>query len=112
MNFICQQIGDIAPSTEWQLLKIVKSRNIKYYDCCTEPYVDITYNMTLARRSPSYKALVITPITGKLTHENRKNSLLLTKNPNMLTITLSMQEKYEIYCDVIHENVATTRIYG
>lgn len=32
---------------EWELLKATAKRNVVYYPCCAEPYIDITYDLTL-----------------------------------------------------------------
>jgi nicotinic acetylcholine receptor len=51
-------------NSEWEFVEVKESRNVKTYSCCAEPYIDITYNLTLRRRSPTYSAIVITPATG------------------------------------------------
>ncbi|CAO1367240.1 unnamed protein product [Diamesa hyperborea] len=50
-------------SSEWSILKTTAERHDKYYPCCTEPYVDITFNLTLQRVSPMYRAVALTPAT-------------------------------------------------
>jgi len=35
---------------EWKLLEATAKRNEKYYDCCHEPYQDITFTISLQRR--------------------------------------------------------------
>ena len=51
----------LVQNYKWEITKSLASRNIRYYSCCTEPYVDIEFNITIQRRSPMYKAVVITP---------------------------------------------------
>lgn len=41
-----------------------RQRNVVHYPCCPEPYVDLQFNLTLERRSPAYKAIVVTPATA------------------------------------------------
>ncbi|XP_044749478.1 neuronal acetylcholine receptor subunit alpha-5-like [Coccinella septempunctata] len=48
-------------STEWELLSASMEKGTSYYPCCEEPYPYIAANITIARRSPSYKAIIITP---------------------------------------------------
>ncbi|XP_055683006.1 acetylcholine receptor subunit alpha-like 1 [Lutzomyia longipalpis] len=48
---------------EWEIIGTQIKRNEKIYVCCPEPYVDISYNITISRRTPMYKALVVTPVT-------------------------------------------------
>lgn len=42
---------------------MTSTRNVKLYECCTEPYVDIEYNITVRRRSEMHKTVAFTPIT-------------------------------------------------
>lgn len=46
---------------EWQIEKISAKRNVKQYSCCEEPYIDITYSITLERSSPMYRTVIIVP---------------------------------------------------
>ncbi len=32
-------------SVEWDVLEVPAIRNEKYYTCCEEPYIDITFNI-------------------------------------------------------------------
>lgn len=50
-------------SSEWEFMGVEETRNVKTYSCCAEPYIDITFKVTLRRRSPTYSAIVITPAT-------------------------------------------------
>lgn len=43
-------------NTEWKLLNFSFKQHLKYYDCCPEPYPDITYYFVL-ERNPSYYVL-------------------------------------------------------
>lgn len=51
-------------STEWDLVSTSMEKNIIYYTCCEEPYPYILGNITISRRSPSYKAVIVTPAFG------------------------------------------------
>ncbi|KAF4524650.1 hypothetical protein B566_EDAN013759 [Ephemera danica] len=50
-------------NSEWELLEMTKQRNVAFYACCVEAYIDVSYTLTLRRRSPAYSAIVITPAT-------------------------------------------------
>jgi nicotinic acetylcholine receptor len=54
----------LETGSEWEFVGVTKARNVRTYACCSEPYIDITYNVTVRRRSPTYNAIVITPATG------------------------------------------------
>uniref|UniRef100_U5EQR7 Putative acetylcholine receptor n=1 Tax=Corethrella appendiculata TaxID=1370023 RepID=U5EQR7_9DIPT len=51
----------IVENHEWELLKVESIRNITYYTCCEEPYLDLLYLITIKRRSPMYSAILTTP---------------------------------------------------
>jgi len=36
-------------SVEWDILGVPAARNVKFYTCCDEPYLDITFNITMRR---------------------------------------------------------------
>lgn len=57
------EFENLLPNAEWKFVKLERQRNVVHYACCPEPYVDLQFNLTLERRSPTYKALVITPAT-------------------------------------------------
>lgn len=68
----------LIQNTEWELISLTKERNAKKYNCCPEPYIDVTFNMTVKRRSPTYKAIIITPAFGMspFNHSLQKNGLV------------------------------------
>lgn len=51
----------LVESHEWEITNHTAERNVKLYSCCEEPYIDIRFNVTVERRAPMYKAVVITP---------------------------------------------------
>lgn len=46
---------------EWALMEITSGRNEVKYACCPEPYVNIQYNITIARRSSIYRTVILAP---------------------------------------------------
>lgn len=46
---------------EWSIKSLSAKRNTIHYACCETPYVDVTINITIQRRSPMYEAVVVTP---------------------------------------------------
>lgn len=48
-------------SNEWQIVNTTTARNIRMYDCCAEPYVNVEFNVTLARRPNVFRAVVTVP---------------------------------------------------
>merc|ERR550539_1852917 len=51
-------------STEWDVMSVPAIRNEKYYPCCEEPYIDITFTLGLRRKSLFYTVNVIIPCVG------------------------------------------------
>nr|CAD7408956.1 unnamed protein product [Timema cristinae] len=65
-------------SVEWDILEVPATRNEEYYPCCTEPYSgntsnrfsplryvpDITFNMTMRRKTLFYTVNLIIPCVG------------------------------------------------
>ena len=51
-------------SVEWDLLDVPAKRNEKYYTCCEEPYIDITFNVSMRRKTLFYTVNLIIPCIG------------------------------------------------
>ncbi|KAB0799593.1 hypothetical protein PPYR_07473 [Photinus pyralis] len=51
----------VIANGEWDITDSNVTRSVKYYSCCDEPYVDVEFKLTLTRRSPAYKAIIIAP---------------------------------------------------
>ena len=48
-------------SSEWDLLNVPAQKNEKYYTCCSEPYPDITFNITIRRKTLFHTVNLILP---------------------------------------------------
>uniref|UniRef100_A0A8C4WW18 Uncharacterized protein n=1 Tax=Eptatretus burgeri TaxID=7764 RepID=A0A8C4WW18_EPTBU len=46
---------------EWDLIEIPGKRNVLRYDCCKEPYPDVTYTVTIRRRTLYYALNLLVP---------------------------------------------------
>merc|ERR1711994_1096053 len=56
--------GDISsfiPNGEWDLIAVPGNRHEVFYDCCPEPYVDITFTIHIRRRTLYYFFNLIVP---------------------------------------------------
>ena len=51
-------------SVEWDILEVPAVRNVKFYTCCEEPYLDITFNITMRRKTLFYTVNIIIPCMG------------------------------------------------
>jgi len=54
-------MSDYYQSVEWDILSIPAQKNIKYYACCAEPYMDIYFNITIRRKTLFYTVNLIIP---------------------------------------------------
>jgi hypothetical protein len=54
-------LSDYYQSVEWDILSIPAQKNIKYYDCCIEPFYDIYFNITIRRKTLFYTVNLIIP---------------------------------------------------
>ncbi|KAM8848869.1 neuronal acetylcholine receptor subunit alpha-7-like [Synchiropus picturatus] len=49
------------PNGEWDLVGVPSKRNELYYDCCKEPYPDVTFTVTMRRRTLYYGLNLLIP---------------------------------------------------
>ena len=51
-------------SVKWDILEILAIGKVKFYTCCDEPYLDITFNITMRRKTLFYTVNLIIPCMG------------------------------------------------
>ncbi|XP_012934802.2 neuronal acetylcholine receptor subunit alpha-7-like [Aplysia californica] len=54
-------MADFMPSNEWDVIRNVGIRHVKYYTCCPEPYLDMTFTLVLKRKIAFYTFILILP---------------------------------------------------
>ena len=54
-------LGSLKPNAEWCVMEFPVKKNILYYACCEEPYVDLTYTLRIERKPLSYVFNLILP---------------------------------------------------
>ncbi|XP_076444122.1 acetylcholine receptor subunit alpha-like [Babylonia areolata] len=54
-------LKDYYQNVEWDIINVTARRKVKFYPCCPEPYPDITFNITLRRRTLFYTLNLIMP---------------------------------------------------
>ncbi|XP_044756115.1 acetylcholine receptor subunit beta-like 2 [Coccinella septempunctata] len=57
-------LSEFYLSVEWDLLAVPATRNEEYYPCCPEPYADITFKITMRRKTLFYTVNLIIPCVG------------------------------------------------
>ncbi|XP_030013533.1 neuronal acetylcholine receptor subunit alpha-7-like isoform X2 [Sphaeramia orbicularis] len=54
-------VSGYMPNGEWDLLEVPGGRHEVFYDCCVEPYPDVTFVVTLRRRTLFYALNLLIP---------------------------------------------------
>ncbi|UYV64604.1 nAChRa1 [Cordylochernes scorpioides] len=54
-------LSEFYLSVEWDIMAVPALRKEKFYSCCEEPYPDITFNITLRRKTLFYTVNLIIP---------------------------------------------------
>uniref|UniRef100_A0A8D2ZMV3 Neuronal acetylcholine receptor subunit alpha-7 n=2 Tax=Scophthalmus maximus TaxID=52904 RepID=A0A8D2ZMV3_SCOMX len=54
-------ISGFMPNGEWDLVGVPGTRNEAFYDCCKEPYPDVTFVVTIRRRTLYYALNLLIP---------------------------------------------------
>merc|ERR1712223_2016731 len=57
-------LSEFYMSVEWDILEVPAVRNVKWYTCCTDPYLDITFYVTMRRKTLFYTVNLIIPCMG------------------------------------------------
>ncbi|XP_076322511.1 acetylcholine receptor subunit alpha-like [Tachypleus tridentatus] len=57
-------LSEFYLSVEWDVLEVPAVRHEKYYTCCEEPYIDITFNVSMRRKTLFYTVNLIIPCMG------------------------------------------------
>ncbi|CAH1797210.1 unnamed protein product [Owenia fusiformis] len=55
------ELQDFYRSVEWDLLGVPAKRNERFYPCCPEPYPDITFTISIRRKTLFYTVNLIIP---------------------------------------------------
>ncbi|KAK6105838.1 Neurotransmitter-gated ion-channel ligand binding domain family protein [Brugia pahangi] len=57
-------LSDYYPSVEWDILGVTGKRHEIRYSCCESPFIDLTYEIHLRRKTLFYTVNLIFPIVG------------------------------------------------
>ncbi|XP_057699171.1 neuronal acetylcholine receptor subunit alpha-7-like isoform X2 [Corythoichthys intestinalis] len=61
LQMIDVDISNYIPNGEWDLVGVPAKRNELYYECCKEPYPDVTFTVTMRRRTLYYGLNLLIP---------------------------------------------------
>ncbi|GFO02267.1 neuronal acetylcholine receptor subunit alpha-10 [Plakobranchus ocellatus] len=54
-------LSNLVDNGEWELLGVAVKRNVVFYNCCKEPFPDVTFSIQLRRRTKYYFMNIIIP---------------------------------------------------
>uniref|UniRef100_A0A1I7RL52 Acetylcholine receptor subunit alpha-type unc-63 n=2 Tax=Bursaphelenchus xylophilus TaxID=6326 RepID=A0A1I7RL52_BURXY len=57
-------LSDYYPSVEWDILSVPAKRHEKRYPCCESPFIDLTYEIHLRRKTLFYTVNLMIPCVG------------------------------------------------
>ncbi|CAF0836391.1 unnamed protein product [Adineta ricciae] len=57
-------LTDFYRSVEWDIMQVPAQRNIRKYTCCPQTYPDITFSITIRRKTLFYTVNLIIPCVG------------------------------------------------
>ena len=80
-------LSTFVTNYEWDLLKTKSTRNEIIYECCPEPYFDITYILYLSRKPQSYVYRILIPYLA-ITHLSLIALMIPTSSPTTRFIFL------------------------
>jgi len=49
---VSADLSKFSGNSMWELIRVPAKRHAQVYECCPEPYIDVTYTLELARRVP------------------------------------------------------------
>ncbi|XP_061133216.1 neuronal acetylcholine receptor subunit alpha-7-like [Syngnathus typhle] len=61
LSLIEADISEYVPNGEWDLVVVSGKKNSRTYDCCEEPYPDVTYTIVMRRRTLFYVVRLLIP---------------------------------------------------
>ena len=56
-------LSEFYKSVEWDILMVPAKYNEEYYECCPEPYPDITFNLTMRRKTLFYGGILFSGLS-------------------------------------------------
>ncbi|XP_067878590.1 neuronal acetylcholine receptor subunit alpha-7-like isoform X2 [Heterodontus francisci] len=61
LQMLDADLSGFIPNGEWELIGVPGQRNEIYYECCKAPYPDVTYYITIRRRTLYYALNLLLP---------------------------------------------------
>uniref|UniRef100_K7FRV9 Cholinergic receptor nicotinic alpha 7 subunit n=1 Tax=Pelodiscus sinensis TaxID=13735 RepID=K7FRV9_PELSI len=61
LQMLDADVSNYISNGEWDLVGVPGKRNERYYECCKEPYPDVTYTVTMRRRTLYYGLNLLIP---------------------------------------------------
>ncbi|XP_046373223.1 neuronal acetylcholine receptor subunit alpha-10-like isoform X2 [Haliotis rufescens] len=100
-------LSNYVENGEWDLVSVEAIRNVVYYQCCPEPFPDVTFTIHLRRRTLYYTYNVITPCIMLST----LTLLVFWMSPESgekVTLGLTVLLAFSVFMLLIAENMPAT----
>ncbi|KAG9509157.1 Acetylcholine receptor subunit beta-like 2, partial [Fragariocoptes setiger] len=82
-------LSEFYKNVEWDIIEVPAQYNEQFYDCCTEPYPDITFKITIRRKILFYMVNLILP-TGVMAFMTVFVFYLPSKSDEKVTLSISI----------------------
>nr|XP_018900425.1 PREDICTED: neuronal acetylcholine receptor subunit alpha-7 [Bemisia tabaci] len=100
-------LSDFIPNGEWYLLGMPGKRNVLYYQCCPEPYVDITFQIQIRRRTLYYFFNLIVPCV-LISSMALLGFTLPPDSGEKLTLGVTILLSLTVFLNLVAESMPTT----
>ncbi|XP_066292126.1 neuronal acetylcholine receptor subunit alpha-7-like isoform X2 [Branchiostoma lanceolatum] len=54
-------IANLGPNEEWEITDLLAERHVHYYNCCPEPFPDVTFSLVMNRRPLYHQYYIFVP---------------------------------------------------
>ncbi|GFN80597.1 neuronal acetylcholine receptor subunit alpha-10 [Plakobranchus ocellatus] len=103
-------LSNYVDNGEWELLGTKVIRRVKFYTCCPEPFVDVTFYIMIRRRVLYYFLNVIIPCM-MLSSLSLTGFLLPPESGEKVTLGLTVLLAFSVFMLLVAENMPPTSEY-
>ncbi|GFR71199.1 neuronal acetylcholine receptor subunit alpha-10, partial [Elysia marginata] len=103
-------LSNYVDNGEWELLGTKVIRRVKFYTCCPEPFIDVTFYIMIRRRVLYYFLNVIIPCM-MLSSLSLTGFLLPPESGEKVTLGLTVLLAFSVFMLLVAENMPPTSEY-
>lgn len=97
-------MSEFQTSNVWHVISAVAKRNVKTYTCCAEPFIDLTFWITIRRKATFYAYTLILPCV-LLTSLTLILFWIPAESPAKLTLGMSIFMAYFVLLSIFQRNI-------